>query len=69
MLVKYRGIFRKFAMELWPLIDVRNWFLLNILIMNIQNLTKFCIYITIDMIYPPSVLLIVCAPEHIFVLW
>ena len=46
-------------MELWLLIDVRNWFFLNILIMNIQNLTKFCKYITIDMICPPSVLLTV----------
>ena len=31
-------------------------FLLNILIINVENLTKFCIHITIDMIYPPSVL-------------
>ena len=34
----------------------QNWFLLKILIMNVENLTKFCIYITIDMIYSPSVL-------------
>ena len=52
---KVKRHFRKFAMELWPLIDVRNWFLLHILTMNVHNLTKFCIYITIDMIYPPSV--------------
>ena len=37
--------------ELWPLIDVRNWFLLNILRMDGQNLTKFCIHIIIDKIY------------------
>ena len=53
---KIKRHFRKFAVELWPVIDVKNWFLLNILIMNVENLTKFCIFITIDMIYPPSVL-------------
>ena len=37
--------FSKFATELRPLIDVRNWFLLNILRMNAQNFTKFCIHI------------------------
>ena len=31
--------------ELQPLINVRNWFLLNILRMDGQNLTKFCIHI------------------------
>ena len=60
-------------MELWPLIDVRNWLLLNILLMNIQNLTKFCIYITIYMIYPPSVLLtVLCSWTYLcslIVLW
>ena len=45
--------FDKCSTELRPLIDVRNWFLLNILRMNGQNLTKFCIhfFIIIDMIY------------------
>ena len=43
--------FRKFATELQPLIDVRNWFLLNILRMDGQNLTKFCIHFIIDKIY------------------
>ena len=37
--------------ELQPLIDVRISFLLNILRMNGQNLTKFCIHINIDKIY------------------
>ena len=32
-------------------IDVRNWFLLNILRMDGQNFTKFCIHIIIDKIY------------------
>ena len=44
-------IFRKFATELWPLIDVRNWFLLNISRMDRQNLTKFFIHIFIAKIY------------------
>ena len=43
--------FRNFATELRPLIDVRIWFLLNILRMNGQNLTKFCLHIIIDKIY------------------
>ena len=38
-------------MELQPLIDVRNIFLLSILRMDGQNLTKFCIHIIIDKIY------------------
>ena len=33
------------------MIDVRNIFLLNILRMDGQNLTKFCIHIIIDRIY------------------
>ena len=37
--------------ELQPLIDVRNCFLLNILRMDGQNLTKFCIHLIIDKIY------------------
>ena len=36
---------------LWPLIDVRIQSLFNILRMNGQNLTKFCIQIIIDKIY------------------
>ena len=43
--------FGKFATELRPLIDVRNWFVLNILRTNLQNKTKFCIHIIIDKIY------------------
>ena len=39
------------AVELRPLKDVRNWLLLNILRMEGQNLTKFCIHIIIDKIY------------------
>ena len=39
------------AAELWPLIDVRNWFLLNTLRMNGQKLTKFCIHIIIEETY------------------
>ena len=39
------------AAELRPLKDVRNWFLLNILRMDGQNLTKFCIHNIIDKIY------------------
>ena len=34
--------------ELQPLINVRNWFLLNILRMNGQNLTKYCIHMLIQ---------------------
>ena len=37
--------------ELQPLINVRNLFLLNILRMDGQKLTKFCIHIIIDKIY------------------
>ena len=44
-------VFRKFATELWPLIHVRIWFLLNNLRTNWQNETKFCILIIIDKIY------------------
>ena len=43
-------VFRKFATELWPLIDVRIWFLLNILRTNRQIETKFCIHTIIDKI-------------------
>ena len=37
--------------ELQPLINVRNWFLLKILRMDGQNLTKFCIHMIISKIY------------------
>ena len=40
--------FVKFATELRPFIDVRILFLLNILKMNGQNLTKLCMHINID---------------------
>ena len=43
--------FHKFATELRPLFDVRNWFLLNIFRMDGQNLTEFCIHIIIEKIY------------------
>ena len=39
------------AAELPPLKSVRNWFLLNILRMDGQNLSNFCIHIIIDKIY------------------
>ena len=45
------GKIRPRASELRPLKDVRNWFLLIILRMDGQNLTKFCIHIIIDKIY------------------
>ena len=43
--------FTNIARELLPLIDVRISFLLNILRMNGQTLTKFCIHNIIDRIY------------------
>ena len=43
--------FGKFAIELRPLIDVRIYFLLNILKSNRLIQTKFCIHIIIDKIY------------------
>ena len=42
--------FCKFATELRPLIDIRTWFLLNILRTNGQNETKLCKHIIIDKI-------------------
>ena len=42
--------FRKFITELWPVIDVRISFLLNILTTNRWNLTKICICIDINKI-------------------
>ena len=44
-------IFRKFATQLQPLIDVRDRFLLNILRKDGQNLNQICIHIIIDKIY------------------
>ena len=43
--------FGKFATELLPLIDVRIWFLFNILKTNRPITTKFCKHIMIDKIY------------------
>ena len=43
--------FHKCSTELRLLIDVRNWYLLNILRMDGQNLIKFCIHYIIDKIY------------------
>ena len=43
-----RAMFRKFVTALPHLIDVRIWFLLNILRMKGQNLTKCCIHININ---------------------
>ena len=41
--------------ELQPLMNIRNLFLLNILRMDGQNLTNFCILIIIDQIYVATV--------------
>ena len=43
--------FGKFAIELWPLINVRIVFLLNFLKTNRPIKVKFCIHIIIDKIY------------------
>ena len=43
--------FFAYLQQLWPLIYVSNWFLLNILRQNGQKLTKFCIRIILDKIY------------------
>ena len=45
----------KFAIELQPLIKVRNEYLLNILKTNRPIKTKFCIHIIIDKIYVGNV--------------
>ena len=44
-------IFRLFVTELWPLIDVRISFPVNIFRTNEQNFIKICICIDIDKIY------------------
>ena len=41
-------IFGQFLTELWPLIDVRILFMLNILWINLWNSIKFCLCIDID---------------------
>ena len=41
-------IFGQFLTELWPLIEVRILFMLNILWINLWILIKFCICIDID---------------------
>ena len=41
-------IFGQFLTELWPLIDVRILFMLNILWINLWISTKCCIFIDID---------------------
>ena len=41
-------IFGRFLIDLWPLIDVRILFMLNILGINLWILIKFCIRIDID---------------------
>ena len=43
--------FGTFATELYPLVDVRISFQLNMLRTNGQNLTTFCMHIIIDEIY------------------
>ena len=48
--------FHKLTTELQPLIDVRLWFLLHILRINGQDLTKFCIFIITDKIYVRNVM-------------
>ena len=47
----YFGIVKRYFSQICrPLIEVRNWFLLNILRINGHNLTYFCIHI-LDKIY------------------
>ena len=48
MLYLMHIIFGQFLTELWPLIDVRILFMLNILLINLWILIKFCICIDID---------------------
>ena len=45
----------EFAIELWPLINVRIEFLLNIFETNRPIKNKFCIHIIIDKIYVGNV--------------
>ena len=44
-------IFGQFLTELWPLIDVRILFMLNILWINLWISIKFCLWIDIDKLY------------------
>ena len=46
----FHVIFSKFVLDLWPLIDVRISFLLNIFRTNGQNFIILCICIDIDKI-------------------
>ena len=60
--------------ELRPLINVKIWCLLNVLGLNGQNLTKFCILIITNEIYVGIVMqhqfiTQSYAAEYIFVLW
>ena len=48
MLYLMHIIFGQFLTELWPLIDVRILFMLNILWINLWISIKFCICIDID---------------------
>ena len=50
-IVKSVVVFFKFTTELQPLIEIRILFSINILRINKQNLTKFCILIITDKIY------------------
>ena len=63
MFLYKRAIFCKFATELQPLIYVRNCLLLNTLRMDGQNLTKFCIHITIDKVWVGIVFFFIFATE------
>ena len=44
-------IFGQFLTELWPLIDIRILFMLNILWINLWIWIKFCVCIYIDKMY------------------
>ena len=48
MLFLKHVIFGWFLTELWPLIDIRILFMLNILGINYWILIKFCLHIDID---------------------
>ena len=48
MLFRMHVIFGQFSTELWPFIDVRILFMLNILWINLWISSKFCICIDID---------------------
>ena len=48
MLYLMHIVLRQFLTELWPLIDIRILFMLNILRINLWISIKFCIGIDID---------------------